>query len=200
MDAFQEWNPKNILDAISHVRFLTLIAHGFYHWMGKFTLTFEPVDDLTGYEIYKRYEGTWHWWDYLTRKSYPMQGLGHLRVVLLLGCKTGGDKHPYERDRDKKEKTMIAEPQPGTIAEAFWILCAKVVIFSTTDAWSPIVKEFVRLFYKYAQTKTIVEAAQAARDEVVRKAKGTRDLRYVETAYNILMAIKPDAKSLCLAP
>ena len=47
MDAFQEWNPNNILDAISHVRFLTLIAHGFRHWMGKFTPTYEPVDDLT---------------------------------------------------------------------------------------------------------------------------------------------------------
>jgi len=202
MDAFQEWNPNNILDAISHVEFLSLIAHGYYdgYAMGKLKWTGELVDELTASEIYNRYKGTWYWWDYSTRKSYPMQGLGHLRAVLLMGCKTGGDKHPYEGDPNKKEKTMIAEPQPGTIAEAFWILCAKVVIFSTTDAWSPVAKDFVKLFYKYAQKKTIIEAAQAARNEVIMKVRGTGDLRYVETAYNILMAVKSDAKRLRLAP
>jgi hypothetical protein len=202
MDAFQEWNPINILDAISHVEFLSLFAHGYYNGyaMGKLTLTGELVDGLNASDIYNRYKGTWYWWDYSTRKSYPMQGLGHLRLVLVLGCKSGGEKHPYENDPKKKETTMIAVPHGATIAGAFWDLCAKVVIFSTTDAWEPVVQNFVKLFYEYAQKKTIVEAAQAARAKVINIYKETGDLRYVETAYNILMAVKPGAERLRLAP
>jgi len=194
MHPVQEWNRDIILKRIACVEILTLIAHGNYDRMGR-TLPLKGAFDLiTSADILKRYSGSWTRWNPITGRKETLQGLHHLRVVLLMGCKTGGSSTGDEEE-------MEAMPAPGSLADTFYRLCARIVIYSTIAGWGPTLEEFVKQFYKYATVEgmTIVEAARRAREELIRKeARGLA--RKYQTAVAIHLIKKKGAENLYLAP
>jgi len=177
------------------VEILTLMAHGNYDKMGRSFPIIGGFDLITSADIRERYGGYWTYWNPITRKPETRQGLHHLRVVLLMGCKTGGGTTGNE------EEEMEAVPASGSIADTFYQLCARVVIYSNVSGWGPVNEEFVKRFYRYATVggMTIVEAAKRARKELMEEElKGVTD-RY-QTAVGIRLIKKQGAENLYLAP
>lgn len=197
-EPFQDWEPDRILDAIQHVQILTLKAHGDFDKMGERFLW--PFDVLTAKQIIDKFSGTWLWWDASQRRYYQRVGLSHLRVVLLLGCKTGG-RHGQYTPGDPLPP-IYEVPAEGSIAHAFWNLCARIVIHCTyKKAHDSALIDFIEQFYKYARNNPIVQAAEEARRMLFERVpnKGYYVL-YNGTLANIKIAIKPGAENLYLAP
>jgi len=166
--------------------------------MGR-TLPLKGAFDLiTSADILKRYSGFWTRWNPITGRKETLQGLHHLRVVLLMGCKTGGSSTSSEGE---SEKEMEAMPAPGSLADTFYRLCARIIIYSTIAGWGPTNEEFVKRFYKYATVEgvTIVEAARRAREELIRE-EATGLARRYQTAVAIHLIKKKGAENLYLAP
>jgi len=176
------------------VEILTLMAHGNYDKMGRSLPIRGGFDLITSADIRERYGGYWTYWNPITRKPETRQGLHHLRVVLLIGCKTGGG------DRGNEEE-MEAVPASGSIADTFYQLCARVVIYSDVPGWAPVNEEFVKRFYRYATVggMTIVEAAKRARKELMEEESKGVSIRH-QTAVGIRLIKKQGAENLYLAP
>ena len=194
MHPVQEWNRDIVLKRIACVEILTLMAHGNYDKMGRFLPIKGGYDLVTSDDIRQRYEGYWTYWNPITRKPETRQGLHHLRVVLLMGCKTGGKPTGDEED-------IEAIPASGSIADTFYQLCARVVIYSEVPSWGPVNEEFVKRFYRYATVggMTVVEAAKKARKELMEEELKGVSGRY-QTAVRIRLIKKQGAENLYLAP
>jgi hypothetical protein len=136
MDPVQEWNKDKVLEGIGNVEILTLMAHGNYDRMGRSILG-RDYDIVTSDMIRNRYGGYWTYWDPIARKKENRQGLHHLRVVLVIGCHTGGEP--------SGEIEMESTPAKGSIADTFYSLGAKIVIYSQGE-WGPAHKEFCETF------------------------------------------------------
>jgi len=189
MHPVQYWNREVILKRIGAVEILTLMAHDNHDKMGRSFLRWS-WDLITSADIEQRYGGQWTYWNPVTRSQEIRQGLHHLRVVLLMGCKTGGKS---TGDEDEIE----AIPDPGSLAHTFYKLCARIVIYTTQNVLSSTINDFVELFYRYAtiKGKPIVEAAKETRDELMR-----RNTRTITDAAGIRLIKKPGAEYLYLAP
>jgi len=194
MHPVQEWNRNIVLKRIACVEILTLMAHGNYDKMGRFLPIKGGYDLVTSDDIRQRYEVYWTYWNPITRKPETRQGLHHLRVVLLMGCKTGGKPTGDEED-------IEAIPASGSIADTFYQLCARVVIYSEVPSWGPVNEEFVKRFYRYATVggMTVVEAAKKARKELMEEELKGVSGRY-QTAVGIRLIKKQGAENLYLAP
>ena len=190
MDPVQEWNKDKVLEGIGNVEILTLMAHGNYDRMGRSILG-RDYDIVTSDMIRNRYGGYWTYWDPIARKKENRQGLHHLRVVLVIGCHTGGEP--------SGEIEMESTPAKGSIADTFYSLGAKIVIYSQGE-WGPAHKNFVKLFYQYATEygMPIVEAAIKAREELMGASKNVSN--YYSTVVNIRLIKQQGAENLYLAP
>lgn len=190
----QEWNRDLVLAGIARVDILTLMAHGNHDKMGRTLPIIGGYDLITSADIRQRYGGSWTIWNPITRRQETRKGLHHLRVVLLMGCKTGGSPTGDEEE-------MEAIPASGSLADTFYQLCANVVIYSEIAGWGPVNEEFVKRFYKYATVEgmTIVGAARRARKEVMElEQKGIT--RKYQTAVHLRLIKKPGSENLYLAP
>jgi hypothetical protein len=94
---------------------------------------------------------------------------------------------------------MESTPAKGSIADTFYRLGAKIVIYSQ-GKWGPAHKDFVILFYQNATEYgiPIVEAAIKAREELMRSSKNV--FAYYSTAVNIRLIKQQGAENLYLAP
>jgi hypothetical protein len=107
-----------------------------------------------------------------------------------------------EVESEKELPSAFEEPASGSIAGAFWNLCAKIVIHCIyPSAHDSALSDFLELFYRNAQKMPIVKAAITARQKLFdeNKDKGGMML-YVDTIVNIKIAVKDGAQNLCLAP
>lgn len=120
----QFWNRELILKRIAAVEILTLMAHGNHNAIGRGFLWWS-WEVITSSDIQQRYGGQWYYWNPITRRQEIRQGLHHLRVVLLMGCSTGGKP-------TGDEEGMEAIPAAGSLADTFYQLCASIVIYSET--------------------------------------------------------------------
>lgn len=190
MDPVQEWNKDKVLEGIGNVEILTLMAHGNYDRMGRRSIFGWDYDIVTSDMIQNRYGGYWTYWDPIARKKENRQGLHHLRVVLVIGCHTGGEP--------SGEIEMESTPAKGSIADTFYSLGAKIVIYSQGE-WGPTHKNFVKLFYRYATEcgMPIVEAAIEARKALEERLKNNPGCY---TAVNIRLIKQQGAENLYLAP
>lgn len=114
-----------------------------------------------------------------------------MRVVLVIGCHTGGEP--------SGEIEMESTPAKGSIADTFYSLGAKIVIYSQGE-WGPAHKNFVKLFYQYATEygMPIVEAAIKAREELMGASKNVSN--YYSTVEDIRLIKQQGAENLYLAP
>lgn len=115
-----------------------------------------------------------------------------MRVVLVIGCHTGGEPSGDENE-------MESTPAKGSIADTFYSLGAKIVIYSQGE-WGPAHRDFVELFYQYATEygMPIVEAAIKAREELMQASKNV--FNYYSTVENIRLIKQQGAENLYLAP
>ncbi len=144
-----QWDEQLVFRALECTSVVTLFGHGNRRAMG-------PTPrraTLTAQDLINRYTVWWGRWSVRMRRWVEARGLRHLRLVLLLGCNTGGN-------------LVDGSPEPGSLADTFKNLGVQCVIFmaaseessgrgiaSVTDRW-------VSRFWEIA-TKNCVSVANA---------------------------------------
>ncbi|MFA0761867.1 MAG: hypothetical protein HZLCBSQH_001977 [Candidatus Fervidibacterota bacterium] len=152
------WDAKLIFRALECTSVVSLFGHGNPNGMGprpwgKTTLS---VKDLQRYR-------DWWGWSPLRRQWLRAKGLGHLRLVLLLGCNTGGKVSPPIEDPE----SVRLPPQSDTLAGTFVSLGVQCVVYAagsdiaSGNLIAPIMDRWAEKFWRIATKQSSGSVANA---------------------------------------
>jgi hypothetical protein len=158
------WDKQLVFRALESVNALTLMAHGRKTAIG--TGGIMP-SRITVNELWSRYynngNGWYYWWSGPSRGWYQALGLGHLRVVAAVGCRTGGvasSPGPHVSPADPEYYTL-SSPEAGSIADYLNRLGVRSVVYVAAPAAGHVggatgrtlvqaSKLFLEYFWRYA--------------------------------------------------
>jgi hypothetical protein len=180
------WDANLIFRALECTSVVSLFAHGDPKGIGPSRRTKITPQDLERYK-------DWWYWSPLRRQWLRAQGLGHLRLVLLLGCNTGGIVSPPIEN----PYTVRIEPQRDTLAHTFVSLGVQCVIYAAgSDIGSgrqigPMMDEWASRFWEIATKQSadsVARAVELALKEIRDKIKKTGEGRLgMRTTFGIFV-------------